>query len=241
MASHRVEVPALGGRASRRRGLGLALAGVALVLVGIAIGSRIASPKRTTATTTVYEAPTQHARASHSRPRSGDAGYPRTAQGAIAAASTYVSELDGRALLDRARVSRIIRAVASKQSRVQLLASYADAASQAREQLGLGTVPAPVVIVRATPVGYRLEQFTRDAATVAIWRVGIVGSGATVQPQQSWRTEIVSLVWESGNWKVASFSSEPGPTPPLTASPPSTPSDLFSAVPRFEEFSRSDP
>jgi hypothetical protein len=74
-----------------------------------------------------------------------------------------------------------------------------------------------------------------------IWRVGIVGSGATVQPQQSWRTETVSLVRESGDWKVAAFASEPGPTPPLTAPAPSTVGDLFTSIPRFEEFSRSEP
>lgn len=111
---------------------------------------------------------------------------------------------------------------------------------QVREQLALGTTPEPVVIVRAAPVGYRVEQFTRDAATISVWRVGIVGSGATVEPQQSWRTETVSLVWERGAWKIAALRSSPGPTPPLATAAASE-SELFASIPRFEEFGAAVP
>ena len=87
-----------------------------------------------------------------------------------------------------------------------------------------------------------MERFSPSQATVAVWYVGIVGSGATVQPQQSWRTQVVSLVWESGAWKVSSFASAAGPTPPLsTAEIPAAPAQLFAAIPRFEEFSRDEP
>ena len=112
---------------------------------------------------------------------------------------------------------------------------------QAQEQLGLGTVPAPVVIVRAASIGYRLEEFSPEAATVSVWRVGIIGSGATVQPEQSWRTETVTLVWTAGAWKVAALASRPGPTPPLAPGAASTPVELFASIPRFEEFSHVDP
>jgi hypothetical protein len=166
----------------------------------------------------------------------------RTRAGAVAAASSYVSELDGRALLNSTRLRTIIGRIASSDARARLVAAYAQATSQARERLGVNTVPAPVVIVRAAPVGYRIDGFSNGAATISIWRVGIVGSGATVEPQQSWRTETVALTWEGGRWKVASFSSSPGPTPPLsTAAAPTSPGDLFAAVPQFEAFTRADP
>ena len=81
-----------------------------------------------------------------------------------------------------------------------------------------------------------------DEATVAVWYLGIVGSGATVEPQQSWRTQTVSLVWERGRWKVSSFASAPGPTPPLSTSEPGeSAGDLFGAIARFEEFDRALP
>ena len=87
------------------------------------------------------------------------------------------------------------------------------------------------------PSGYRVVRFVRQA-TVDVWYIGIVGSGATVQPQQSWRTQDVSLVWESNAWKVSSFQSADGPTPPLsTAEIPETPAQLFGSIPLFTEFS----
>ena len=101
-----------------------------------------------------------------------------------------------------------------------------------RGKQGIKDMPEPVIVVRAAPVGYRVAGYARDAATVSIWRVGVVGSGATVEPQQSWRTETVSLVWEGGTWKIASLRSTPGPTPPLAAAA-TPPAQLFAAVPEF--------
>ncbi|MGH3133926.1 MAG: hypothetical protein ACRDNY_09360 [Gaiellaceae bacterium] len=99
-----------------------------------------------------------------------------------------------------------------------------------------------MIVLRSVPVGYRVERYSSAEATIAVWYVGIVGSGATVQPQQSWRTQIVSLVWEAGAWKVSSFASSSGPTPPLsTVETAYAPGDLFAAIPRFEEFERAEP
>jgi hypothetical protein len=117
---------------------------------------------------------------------------------------------------------------------------YGQAARQAREQLGIDSAPTPVVILRAAPVGFRVDGYTSRAATISIWRVGLVGSGATVTPQQSWRTETVSLVWLNRTWRVASLASSPGPTPQLNTAA-STAADLFVSVPRYQEFSRVDP
>ena len=165
-----------------------------------------------------------------------------TRRSAVAAAATYVSELDGAALLDRARVRRIVDRIASTQARPGLIAAYEQAAVQARERLGLGSVPAPIVILRAAPVGYRLEGYGQGTAAISIWRVGIVGSGATVDPQQSWATETVTLVWERGGWKVAGLASSPGPTPPLPSSvAPSSRGEIFRTVPGFQEFANAAP
>jgi hypothetical protein len=121
-----------------------------------------------------------------------------------------------------------------------LLTAFEQASDQTRAKLGADTVPKPVIVLRSFPAGYRVEQFTPDEATIAIWYVGIVASGATLQPQQSWRTQRVALVWEDGAWKVSSFESSPGPTPPLsTAEVAESPGELFAAIPRFEEFGRA--
>ena len=47
-------------------------------------------------------------------------------------------------------------------------------------KLGAGTAPRAGHRAPAVPVGYRVEPYSPTSATVAVWYVGIVGSGATV-------------------------------------------------------------
>ena len=238
-----VEGPREGGR--RRNWLTRSLAAILLLAVGAAIGSRGSSETGTVETLTVtVSTPKVRARAVAGEPARGvDAvtGYDRTRDGAATAATAYIGALDGRAILDAPRLRKTLTSIASAGSLDGLVRAYEQAARQTRVRLGIGTSPAPIVILRAVPVGYRIDRFTPDAATVSLWRVGIVGSGATIEPQQSWRTETVSLLWEDGDWKVASFRSSPGPTPPLAASVATSAGELFVLVPEFEEFMRARP
>lgn len=239
-----VKAPRGGGR--RRSWLTLGLAGILLLMIGAAIGSRGSPEPDTVETHTVtVSTPEAKANAVAGKPArdggSSGSGYDRTRDGAVAAATAYIGALDGPAILDEPRLRKTLASIASAESLDGLVGAYEQAARQTRVRLGVGTSPEPVVILRTVPVGYRIDRFTPDAATVSLWRVGIVGSGATVEPQQSWRTETASLIWEGENWKVASFRSSPGPTPPLTASAPTPAGELFVSVHEFEEFTRAIP
>jgi hypothetical protein len=239
------QVEAARGTGRRRSWLAFGVAAMLLLAIGAAIGARGSSETRITETLTVTVSRTEGSpRAVPSettRGVGGASGYARTRQGAAAAATAYVDALDGSALLDAPRLRTTLAAIASNESRAALVQAYERAATQTRERLGVGTAPEPVLILRAVPVGYRIDRFTRDAATVSLWRVGIVGSGASVEPQQSWRTETVSMVWERGGWKVASFRSSTGPTPPLAPSAVTPASVLFATVPEFEELKHAQP
>ena len=225
-----------------RRLLVFGLAAILLLAIGIAIGRRSGSPATedvppTTVTEAARRAETPGESETLPRPGGRTLGYARTREGAVAAASDYLAALNGRVILDPAAVPRRLAAISAAAAREGLGRAYAAAATQLRQQLGVGTVPEPVVVVRAAPVGYRVAAYAPGAATVSIWRVGVVGSGATVKPQQSWRTETVALVWEGGTWKIDSLRSAPGPTPPL-AGAPTPPAQLFASVPEFEAFGR---
>jgi hypothetical protein len=230
-----VDLPPVRAYAPRRRRLATAGVAVALVAIGVAIGSRLTAPREKVAS------PATVTVTSSSPTPSAPTAEPTRAS-AVAAAAAYVSELDGSILLDSTRLRAVVNRIASAQARPSLVTAYEQAAAQARERLGLRTVPAPVVILRAAPVGYRVDSYSARSATISIWRVGIIGSGATVDPQQSWATETVTLVWESGRWKVAGLSSSPGPTPPLPAGVAATSrSELFRTVPGFEEVASAAP
>jgi hypothetical protein len=211
------------------RRLAIGAAGALLIAFGVAIGTRFErSDRDRTLRVTVTTG-------SRSTPPVAEAMSARTTEGAVAAATAYVRALDGSVLLDAGELHRTLEQIASESALAALARAYEQAGTDTRTRLGVGTRPEPVVIVRAAPLGYRVESFTLDEATVSIWRVGIVGSGATVEPRQSWRTQTVSLVWERGDWKVTAFASTPGPTPPL-ATAADEPADLFALIPQFREF-----
>lgn len=166
----------------------------------------------------------------------------RTSAGAVAAAAQSITAFDGGVLLNPARLRAVVARIASASARARLVDAFDEASSQTQAKLGADTAPRPVIVLRSVPVGYRIEQLSPDKATVAVWYVGVVGSGATVQPQQSWRTQVVSLVWENDAWKVTGFESSPGPTPPLsTTEVAGTPGELFAAIPQFKEFAHAEP
>ena len=216
----------------------VALAALTLLAVGIVIGSRIASSQEPAVVT-----PAASPDAAGAEPIGPEASSAtRTRAGAVRAAARSITAFDGDVLLEPVRLRAVVSRIASRASRLQLLAAFSEASTQTRAKLGADTVPKPVIVLRSVPIGYRIERFSRDEATVSVWYVGIVGSGATVQPQQSWRTQLVELLWEAGTWKVQSFASAPGPTPPLSSGEAAQePGDLFAAIPRFQEFEHAEP
>jgi hypothetical protein len=226
-----------GGPTQSRRWLLYGTAALALLALGIGIGSRIATPGRGTSPRPATGSAIPRSR-TPPPPRARPA---RTQEGAVAAAASAVELLDGPALLDATRIRRLVGRIAAASARSTLERAYVQGAVEVRARLAVDSVPAPVVILRSALVGYRVDSYTPSSAEVAIWRVGIVGSGASIEPQQSWRTETVSLVWEHG-WKVTSFASTAGPTPPLPqAAEPSRPGHLFAEIPRFEPFTHALP
>ena len=222
-----------------RRLLALVVAALVLLALGIAIGSRIASPRESSPH--VADGTLLPGTSRTPSPRSRAVLMP-TRAGAVKAAARTITAFDGDILLEPVRLRAVVARIASAASRARLVEAFAQASAQTRAKLGADTVPTPVIVLRSIPIGYRVERYSVGTATIAIWYVGIVGSGATVQPQQSWRTQIVTLVWEGGAWKVSSFESSSGPTPPLsTAETAEQPGELFTAIPRFEEFERAEP
>jgi hypothetical protein len=222
-----------------KRVLAGVVAALALLAIGIAIGSRIASSRESSPR--VVETTSLPGTGPTPDPPARTPTAP-TRAGAVAAAARSITAFDGDVLLEPVRLRAVVGRIASAASRARLIEAFDQASAQTRAKLGADTVPKPVIVLRSVPIGYRVEAYSADAATVAVWYVGIVGSGATVQPQQSWRTQIVTFVWEDGAWKVSSFASSAGPTPPLsTAEIAEPPGELFAAIPRFEEFKRAEP
>jgi len=215
--------------------LTLTVAFALTLTAGIVIGTRLGStgaPSRQV----VIERGAPGTGADQALGRRAPAASAHTRAGAVASAARSITAFGGNVLLEPSRLRALVARIASNASRTRLIDAFAEASSQTRTKLGADTVPRPVIVLRAAPVGYRVERYSSGTATIAVWYVGVVGSGATVQPQQSWRTETVELVWERAAWKVDSFASTVGPTPALTASDSEPSGELFTTIPSFREF-----
>jgi hypothetical protein len=227
----------------RPRWLLLAFATLLLVALGLVLGRQTVEPETRPPVTVAVTASDsgETGPESEAPPTSQATGYARTPDGAVAAARAYLTALAGPAIVNPAAVRATLTAIASTRSQGTLVRAYEIAASQTREQLGVESGSDPALVLRTASVGYRIDGFHPDAATVSIWRLGIVGSGATVAPRQSWRTETVSLVWEDGAWKLDAVGSSPGPTPPLANLETTPPAELAEAIPTFQPFSDEHP
>src|SRR4029450_2251835 len=98
-------------------------------------------------------------------------GYARSQEGAVAAAANFTRVLSSDLLLDTTRRRAAIEVLAAPEARARLPKRLDQAVGPPRQGLGV-TDPAAKdaqVLLRATPVGWRVEQYGNGTARVAIW------------------------------------------------------------------------
>jgi hypothetical protein len=168
-------------------------------------------------------------------------GYEHSQQGAVAAAANYAKVLSSELILDKASRHKAIDTLAAPEARArQQRALDRDVALVAK---GLGTGGASradgTVLLRAVPVGWRLEEYAGDRATVALWVTSVGGSlnGPGGRPvQEGWGTTTVKLRWTGGDWKLLQSTNTDGPTPLADPAAPTAPSQLIPQAQDFKEF-----
>ena len=239
---------------------GLLLLGLALVLflAGLAVGRATmtgqpagapAAPTATTAPATVAQAPASQAATSQPSAAVGSAGPRRMQQGvpvgyahndagAVAAATNYVTVLSSSIILDRDKRHAAIDVVAAPEARARLQRTFDRAVASLAKGLGVpaGAVDDGKVVMRAIPVGWRLEQYDARRARVAIWATGVAGTLAGVPVQEGWGTTTVSLRWVGGDWKQLDTRTTDGPTPIADPATPTAPSELVPTAQQFKEY-----
>lgn len=165
-------------------------------------------------------------------------GFARTREGAVAAATQYVTLLSGDVILNKQRVRSVLSVIVAPSALGALEQAYEQGVDLARRRLGLGGTSKPTVVLRSGALGYHVDHYGNGMAAVSVWSVGLAGSSATVAPAQSWSTTLVTLSWTHGDWKLESLETTPGPTPSLAGSPSSAP-QLFDSIPRLEDYAHA--
>jgi hypothetical protein len=169
-------------------------------------------------------------------------GYARSRAGAVAAAANYTQVLSSGLILDEAKRRAAIDTLAAPEARARLQRTFDQAVAQIRKGFGLsGAVgDSASVLMRATPVGWRIDNYGDGSATVAIWMTSVGGSvgGAegSVPVREAWGTTTVALRWVRGDWKQVQSTTKDGPVPIADVAPPTAAPDLIGAAEEFKEF-----
>jgi hypothetical protein len=169
-------------------------------------------------------------------------GYARTPGGAVAAAANYTRVLSSDLILDDARRHAAIDTLAAPEARARLQKTFDQAVVSLRSGLGVtgATAKDTQVLMRATPVGWRVVAYDSRAAKIAIWMTSVAGSvGQTSQPapiREGWGTTTVQLRWAAGDWKQVDSTTADGPVPIADVSPPTAAPELVDQASQFKEF-----
>jgi hypothetical protein len=200
----------------------------------------------TAAATPGTAAPSQAATSSEVGPRAWrnevGVGYARTQQGAVAAAANYTRVLSSDLILDNGRRKAAINTLAAPEARGRLQKTFDQAVASLRQGLGVtgAAGDGAQVLLRATPVGWRVDDYSSSAATVAIWVTSVGGSlggsGGSVPVTEGWGTTTVRLRWAGGDWKQVESTTTDGPVPIADVAPPTAAPELIGKANEFKEF-----
>jgi hypothetical protein len=169
-------------------------------------------------------------------------GYAHSQDGAVAAAANFTRVLSSDLILDTARRRAAIDVLAAPEARGRLQKSFDQAVASLRQGLGVTGAAAKdtQVLLRATPVGWRVERFDNNRARVAIWVTSVGGSlGGTngaVPVREAWGTTTVDLRWAGGDWKQVDSTTVDGPVPIADVAPPTATPELLGKANEFKEF-----
>jgi hypothetical protein len=205
------------------------------------------APASTATPGTAAAAPAEGAATSRVGPRRTEhgvgVGYARSQQGAVAAAANYTKALSSALILDPDRRRAAIDTLAAPEARARLQKTFDQAVASLRQGLGVTGANADraQVLMRAHPVGWRVERYDDgDTAQVAIWVTGVGGSiggaGGPVPIREGWGTTTVRLRWVKDDWKQVDSTTVDGPVPIADVSPPTAAPELVTQANEFKEF-----
>ncbi|MFD5079648.1 hypothetical protein [Streptomyces sp. NPDC058371] len=166
-------------------------------------------------------------------------GYPRTKDGAAAAAVNYqVARSTPGYFTDAALRQQVLKAVMTLAALPGQQQQDDQMAEGLMASLGVTAKTAPDMVMRAASLGSSVASYSSDTATVRVWMSEVVGvptEKSQMPVAGTWSTYTLILQWQDGDWKVATIDQADGPTPLVAAdSSPSSTSDLRLANEEFD-------
>lgn len=160
-------------------------------------------------------------------------GYPHTRSGALSAAATYMAALSSPAILTPDGRAAVAQTVASSGAAAAIRGRLDKAKSSALDGLRTDQASKNAFVLRTVPLSVKAAAYSETSATVELYLLTLMGS-STSTANSAYATGTMSLVWDAGDWKVASYDTGPtvGPIPsgfyaPSTGWQPADGSSLY--------------
>ncbi|MFF1678364.1 hypothetical protein ACFVYG_20285 [Streptomyces sp. NPDC058256] len=165
-------------------------------------------------------------------------GYPRTTDGAAAAAVNYqVARSTPGYFTDEALRHQVLQTMMTSTALTGQQQQDDQTAEGLMASLGVTAKTAPDMVMRAASLGTSVASYSNDTATVRVWMSEVVGVPTETSQMPvagTWSTYTLILQWD-GDWKVATIDQADGPTPLVAAdSSPSSTSDMRLANEEFD-------
>jgi hypothetical protein len=125
---------------------------------------------------------------------------------AVSAAVAYAQELAVTGVRSPDVYAKRLGAIVAPGAERAVRAAFERGAEQVRERIG------PTGVLRAVPLGYRVDSFNSRAAEVSIWMVALAG-GPGIEPTSQWRVLTLELAWTRQGWRVTDGRGAAGPSP----------------------------
>ena len=126
---------------------------------------------------------------------------------AAGAGVRYAQELAVAGVRRPAVYGRRLRQIAAPGAVGRVRAAFASGAEEVRALVG-----GELGLLRAAPIGYRIDSFDARWAKVTIWLVALAG-GPALEPSAQWRLLTLDLRWTAAGWRVAGGSGARGHSP----------------------------
>jgi hypothetical protein len=149
-------------------------------------------------------------------------GYAHTQEGAVAAATNFVSVVDGPMIVQPDKYRKAIVSLAAPEASSQLQSEGEKTMASLQNVSGLATYAQQgrTIVFRTVPLSYRVESYDESAAQVSIWTEGLLAVDGVLPPRQTWTTVTTTVKWVDGDWKLirigAYAAGSEGPVPAVT-------------------------
>lgn len=144
-------------------------------------------------------------------------GYPRTKDGAAAAAVNYqVARSAPGYFTSQALRHQVLKTIMTSSAVATQQAQDDQSVKGLMAALGVTEQSAPDMVMRAASLGTSVRSYSDDAATVRVWMSEVVGvptDKSKMPVSGTYSTYTLILQWEDGDWKVATIDQAEGPTP----------------------------